>query len=106
MSSEIPGTAPAEAETAEVAVAEAAHAAAVADAAVADAAETAAAVAEPAETVKTSTAAEMGIPYLGAIREAVAIREAQTLQRSLYEYAPNSNPAQDYKAVLQQILGG
>lgn len=54
----------------------------------------------------TSTAAEMGIPYLGAIREAVAIREAQTLQRSLYEYAPNSNPAQDYKAVLQQILGG
>lgn len=54
----------------------------------------------------TSTAAKMGIPYLGAIREAVAIREAQTLQRSLYEYAPNSNPAQDYKAVLKKIIGG
>ena len=62
MSSEIPGTAPAEAETVEVAVAEAAHAAAVAasaEVAVADAAETAAAVAETAETAKTSTAAEM-----------------------------------------------
>lgn len=54
----------------------------------------------------TSTAAKMGIPYLGTIREAVAVREAQTLQRSLYEYAPNSNPARDYEAVLQQLIGG
>jgi chromosome partitioning protein len=52
------------------------------------------------------TAAELGIPYLGAVREAVAIREAQTLQRSLYQYAPTSKPALDYKTILQKIIGG
>lgn len=52
------------------------------------------------------TAAEIGIPYLGAVREAVAIREAQTLQRSLYQYAPTSKPALDYKTILQKIIGG
>lgn len=44
------------------------------------------------------------IPFMGCIREAVAIREAQTLQSSLYEYAPNSKPAQDYMQLLQTIL--
>lgn len=48
-----------------------------------------------AETIQ-ARAQEMGIPFLAAIREAVAIREAQTLQRSLYEYAPRSKPAADY----------
>lgn len=48
-------------------------------------------------------AREMGIPFLMAIREAVAIREAQTLQRSLYEYAPRSKPAADYMALLDRI---
>lgn len=52
------------------------------------------------------TAASLEIPYLGAVREAVAIREAQTLQRSLYDYAPNSNPAIDYKTILTKIIGG
>ena len=52
-----------------------------------------------AETIK-ARAQEMGIPFLMAIREAVAIREAQTLQRSLYEYAPNSKPAADYLQLL------
>lgn len=48
-------------------------------------------------------AEEMGIPFLMAIREAVAIREAQTLQRDLYEYAPNSKPAQDYMQLLDTL---
>ena len=48
-----------------------------------------------AETIE-ARAQEMGIPFLKAIREAVAIREAQALQRSLYEYAPRSKPAADY----------
>lgn len=52
----------------------------------------------------TARAAEMGIPFLMAIREAVAIREAQTLQQSLYEYAPNSKPAADYLQLLDTIL--
>ena len=55
-----------------------------------------------AETIK-DRAQEMGIPFLMAIREAVAIREAQTLQRSLYEYAPNSKPAADYLQLLNCI---
>ena len=55
-----------------------------------------------AETIE-GRASEMGIPFLGAIREAVAIREAQTLQRSLYEYAPTSKPALDYMALLTKL---
>lgn len=55
-----------------------------------------------AETI-TARAQEMGIPFLMAIREAVAIREAQTLQRSLYEYAPNSKPAADYLQLLDML---
>lgn len=54
------------------------------------------------ETIKTK-AQEMGIPFLMAIREAVALREAQTLQRSLYEYAPHSNPAADYLQLLDML---
>ena len=50
-------------------------------------------------------AQEMGIPYLTAIREAVAIREAQTLQRDLYEYAPTSKPALDYLTLYDRITG-
>ena len=46
---------------------------------------------------------ETGAPYLGAIRAGVAIREAQALQLSLYEYAPKSKPAQDYKAIYKAI---
>ena len=55
-----------------------------------------------ADTIQ-ARAQEMGIPFLKAIREAVAIREAQTLQRSLYEYAPRSKPAADYLELLDTI---
>lgn len=51
----------------------------------------------------TAEAAARNIPFMGCIREAVAIREAQTLQRSLYEYAPNSKPAQDYLQLLDKL---
>ena len=56
-----------------------------------------------ADTIQ-ARAQEMGIPFLKAIREAVAIREAQTLQRSLYEYAPRSKPAADYLELLDKLL--
>ena len=49
------------------------------------------------------TAEGQGLRNLGTIREAVAIREAQTLQRSLYTYAPHSNPAADYMAALERL---
>lgn len=46
---------------------------------------------------------EIGAPLLMTIRPGVAIREAQALQISLYDYAANSKPAQDYKALLTLI---
>ena len=58
-----------------------------------------------AETIQ-ARAQEMGIPFLAAIREAVAIREAQTLQRSLYEYAPRSKPAADYMELFTLLTAG
>lgn len=54
------------------------------------------------ETI-TDQAAAMGVPYLGAIRAAVAVKEAAALQQSLFEYAPKSNPAADYLAVYDTI---
>ncbi len=55
------------------------------------------------ENIK-SAAQQMAIPFLGAIREGVAIREAQALQVSLYEYAPKSKPALDYMALYRKIM--
>lgn len=51
----------------------------------------------------TEKGKEIGAPFLMAIRPGIAIREAQALQRSLYEYAPNSKPAEDYKTLLNMI---
>lgn len=51
-----------------------------------------------------SAADDMGIPFLGAIRAAVAIREAQAFQISLYDHAPKSSPAQDYMQVLDRLI--
>lgn len=55
------------------------------------------------EKTITDKAAGMAIPVLGSIREGVAIREAQALQRSLYEYAPKAKPALDYLEILDKI---
>lgn len=48
--------------------------------------------------------AAAGAPLLMEIRPGVAIREAQAMQQSVYEYAPDSNPAQDYKKLFQIIM--
>lgn len=50
-----------------------------------------------------SAAEEMRLPFLGRIRQAVAIREAQSFQISLYDHAPKSYPAQDYLQVLDNL---
>jgi chromosome partitioning protein len=48
--------------------------------------------------------AELEIPvYDTVIREGVAIREAQTQRQSIYDYAPRSNPAKDYKQLIKEI---
>ena len=46
---------------------------------------------------------EVGVPYLMEIRAGVAIREAQAMQQSLFEYAPRSKPAQDYKKLFETL---
>lgn len=43
-------------------------------------------------------------PLLAEIRQGVAVQEAQALQRNLFEYAPKSKPAQDYKELYKKIV--
>ena len=49
---------------------------------------------------------EIGAPFLMGIRPGIAIREAQAMQQSLFDYAPRSNPAQDYKMLYEMIREG
>ena len=44
--------------------------------------------------------------YKTAIREAVAAREAQAAQESLFSWAPDSTTAEDYRNLMIEILGG
>lgn len=47
---------------------------------------------------------DLGIPFIDTpIREGVAVREAQTMQTSLFDYAPKSKPAADFNALLDAI---
>lgn len=50
--------------------------------------------------------AEIGAPYLMAISKGVAIPEATAMQQSLFDYAPGSRPAQDYKKLYDMITEG
>lgn len=43
------------------------------------------------------------VPYLGSIRNGIAVREAAALQQSLFTYAPNSNPAKDYLQMWEHM---
>lgn len=54
----------------------------------------------------TQRGQEIGAPVLSAIRPGIAVREAQALQQSLFDYAPKSRPAQDYRALFDKIMEG
>lgn len=45
-----------------------------------------------------------GVANLGTIRQGVAIREAQALKVSLFDYAPASKPALDYLNLFRRII--
>ena len=45
-----------------------------------------------------------GLPFLGTIRQAIAVKEAAALQVSLFDYAPRSNPAQDYMELFEKLF--
>lgn len=47
--------------------------------------------------------AEIGAPFLMAIRPAIAVKEAAAFQQSLFEYAPNSKPAADFMQLYKMI---
>lgn len=57
------------------------------------------------EVIET-TGQEVGAPLLMGIRPGIAIREAQAMQQSIYDYAPRSKPAQDYKTLYEMIKEG
>ena len=46
---------------------------------------------------------EIKAPFLAAIRPGVAVKEAQARRKSLFEYAPGSNPAKDYQELYTRI---
>ena len=41
-----------------------------------------------------------------AIRESVKCQEAQTLRKSIFDYAPTSTTAVDYDALIDEIMEG
>ena len=43
---------------------------------------------------------------LPPISEGIVVKEAQTMQESLFTYAPKARPTLDYASVIEEILGG
>lgn len=55
--------------------------------------------------VLEASAEAQGLRLLNArIREATAIREAQAYRRTIFEHAPRSNVAEDYRALAGEVL--
>lgn len=49
-------------------------------------------------------AQDFSIPVLDTfIRESVALREAQSIQQSVLDYAPSCNAVQDYKTLTDEL---
>ena len=59
---------------------------------------------EVAEMIEKTAAQLHTKLYQTKIRETTAIKEAQARRQSIYEYAPKSNAATDYKALIDEIL--
>ena len=59
---------------------------------------------EVAEQIE-QTAAQLNTRlYHSYIRECIAVKEAQAVKQSIFEYAPRSNAAEDYGALVNEIL--
>ena len=39
-----------------------------------------------------------------AIREGIAVKEAQLLKQNIFDYAPKANATQDYAAFIDELL--
>lgn len=51
-------------------------------------------------------AGKIGAEYLGEIRDGVAIREAQSMRKNLFDYAPKAKPTLDYMTIYKKIIKG
>lgn len=51
-------------------------------------------------------AGKIGAEYLGEIRDGVAVREAQSMRKNLFDYAPKAKPTQDYMNIYKKIIKG
>ena len=58
-----------------------------------------------AESIENTAAAMKINVYKTRIRECVSIKEAQAVQKSIFEYAPTSNAAHDYDSLIDEIFG-
>lgn len=61
-------------------------------------------IAKQMQQTIADTAAGLNIPFLGTIREGIAVQEAAALKANLFEYAPASKPAQDYMQLYKTIM--
>lgn len=53
------------------------------------------------------TAGELGTKVFSTpIRECIAIKEAQAMQRDIYAYSPRSNATEDYTALIEELISG
>lgn len=55
------------------------------------------------EGIETA-AADIGIPVLGSIPNAVTVKEAAALQRSIYEYAPKNKATEAYRGIFDSLF--
>lgn len=44
--------------------------------------------------------------YQTRVRECTAIKEAQAVREDIYSYSPRNNAAKDYRAVIDELIGG
>ena len=56
------------------------------------------------QSVIAEKGTEAGAPFLLSIRAGIAIAEAAAMQQSVFDYAPNCKPAQDYKKLYEMIM--
>jgi chromosome partitioning protein len=57
--------------------------------------------------VMEQTATELNTKLFNTmIRESISIKEAQIMKKSIFEYAPKSNPALDYNQFIDELLKG
>ena len=59
-----------------------------------------------ADMMQTEAEALSSRIYATRIRECTAVKEAQAVREDIYTYAPRSNAAKDYRAIVEEMTGG